>query len=204
MAGSLWCERAVRRRRHGRVFLAGRRGIQPGHQDGGGHLPRQGADHCRRRRPDPHRHRPRPGSRAPGRPRHPAAAALPDRSRPGRPDRARGPGLQEREVRRHRLQPRPHQAHAELARDPGRALPQPGRLQGWRGQHRNHVLHLHEDGRTASPTWVDCPRPRSMPRLTRPWVRPCTRRRCSTSFRRRRWTSTRPWPPTTCRRNTVC
>jgi 5-dehydro-4-deoxyglucarate dehydratase len=57
------------------------------HQDRGRHLPRQSAHPGRRRRPDPRRNRVRAGSRAPGRARHPAAAALPDRSEPGRPGR---------------------------------------------------------------------------------------------------------------------
>ena len=43
---------------------------------------------------------------------------------------------------------------------------------------------------TASPTSAACRRRKSMPRPTRRWACRCIRRRCSTSFRRRRWTST--------------
>ena len=147
MAGALRRQRAVRRRRHRRILLADRRRIPRHHQDRGRHLPRQGADHRGRRRPDALRDPVRAGGREGRRARHPAAAALPDRSRPGRPGRARRSGVQEREVRRHRLQPRPEQALSRHAREAGRALPQPRRLQGRHRRHRTDGLDPPAHGR---------------------------------------------------------
>ncbi len=136
--------------------------------------------------------------------RHPAAAALPHRSRPGRPGRARRSRVQEREVRRDRLQPRHQPPEARHAGRPGRAQPQPRRLQGRRGRHRSRWLPSTRRWATASPTWAACPRPRCMPPPTRQWARRCIRRPSSTSFRRPPWISTRPLPPTTCPRSTTC
>ncbi len=147
MARALWRQRAVRGRRHGRVLLADRRGVPRHHPDRGRHLPRQGADHRGRRRPHALRDPVRAGGREGRRARHPAAAALPNRSRPGRHRRARRGRVQEREVRRDRLQPRHQPPQARHAGAPGRTQPEPGGLQGRRGRHRGDGRHLPEDGR---------------------------------------------------------
>ncbi len=129
---------AVRGRRHGRVLLADPRRLF----ERGAHRRRdlqgQGADPGRRRRPHPRGHRIRQGSAAPGRQRRAADAALPDRSLAGRHRRSRRAGLQGRAGhRRDHLQPRQFQAQRRHARAPGRALPEPDRLQGRRGRARS-------------------------------------------------------------------
>lgn len=77
-----------------------------------------------------------PSRRGRRRRRHPAAAAVPDRSLRRRRGRARRAGLQVDPLGRDRLQPRQPGARREPPGAPGRALPEPGRLQGWRGRPR--------------------------------------------------------------------
>jgi 5-dehydro-4-deoxyglucarate dehydratase len=91
-------------------------------------------------------------------------------------------GLQEREIRRDRLQPQRVQAQRRLAGRAGRSLPEPDRLQGRHRRHRADVLDLPADGRVAWPTWAACPRPRSMPPPTRLSAHRSIRRPYSTSF----------------------